>query len=86
MQKISVNLRNDCDENQLNYDNDLPEIGNKNYTTETFRNRFFDSNRQRKTSTVIHHLLSSPRQPITFPYSTEYWRNMSEIFPNFHCK
>ena len=46
MQRISVNLTNDCDGNQL--------------TTETFRNRFFDSNRQRKTPTVIHHLLSSP--------------------------
>ena len=27
-------------------------------TTETFRNRFFDSNRQRKTPTVIRRLLS----------------------------
>ena len=27
-------------------------------------NRFFDSNWQRKTPTVIHHLSSSPRQPI----------------------
>ena len=34
-------------------------------TTATFRNRFFDSNRQRQTSTVIRHLLSSPRQPTT---------------------
>ena len=32
MQRISVNLTNDCGENQLNYNNDLPEIGNKNYT------------------------------------------------------
>ena len=31
MQRISVNLANDCDENQVNYDNDLPAIGNKNY-------------------------------------------------------
>ena len=31
MQRISVNLINDCDENQLNYNNDLPAIGNKNY-------------------------------------------------------
>ena len=48
MQTISVNLTNDCDGNQLNYSNDLPAIGN-NTTLETFRNRFFDSNRQRKT-------------------------------------
>ena len=31
MQRISVNLTNDCVGNQLNYDNDLPAIGNKNY-------------------------------------------------------
>ena len=30
MQRISVNLTNGCDENQLNYNNDLPAIiGNK---------------------------------------------------------
>ena len=33
--------------------------------TETFRNIFFDSNRQRKIPTVIRHLLSSPRQTAT---------------------
>ena len=64
MQTISVNLTNDCDGNQLNYSNDLPVIEN-NTTSETFRNRFFDSNRQRKTPTVIRHLLSSLRQPTT---------------------
>ena len=31
MQRISVNLTNDCDGNQLNYNNDLHVIGNKNY-------------------------------------------------------
>ena len=31
MQGISVNLTNDCDGNQLNYNNDSPAIGNKNY-------------------------------------------------------
>ena len=31
MQRISVNLTNYCDGNQLNYNNDLPAIGNKNY-------------------------------------------------------
>ena len=31
MQRISVNLTNDCDGNQLKYNNDLPAIGNKNY-------------------------------------------------------
>ena len=34
-------------------------------TVEIFRNRFFDSIRQRETLTVIRHLLSSPRQPTT---------------------
>ena len=31
MQRIPVNLTNDCDRNQLNYNNDLPVIGNKDY-------------------------------------------------------
>ena len=30
MQRISVYLTNDCDENQFNYNNNLPAIGNKN--------------------------------------------------------
>ena len=31
MQGISVNLTNDCDGNELDYNNDLPVIGNENY-------------------------------------------------------
>ena len=31
IQTISVNLINDCYGNQLNYNNDLPIIGNRNY-------------------------------------------------------
>ena len=31
MQRIAVNLINGCDGNQLNYNTDLPAIGNKNY-------------------------------------------------------
>ena len=31
MKRISVNLTNDCDGNQLNYNNDLPAIENRNY-------------------------------------------------------
>ena len=31
MQRISVNFTNDCDGNQLYYNNELPGIGNKNY-------------------------------------------------------
>ena len=31
MQRISVDLTNDCDGNQLNNKNNLPAIGNKNY-------------------------------------------------------
>ena len=41
--------------------------------TETFRNRFFDSNLRRKTPTVIRHLLSSPKQPTTlWPEATDF--------------
>ena len=80
MQWISVNLTNDCDGNKLDYSNDLPAIGNKNYAKKTFRNRFFDSNRQRKTPTVIRHLLSNPRQPTTlWPKAPDF-----ELF--FLCK
>ena len=31
MQRISVNLTNDCDGNKLNYNDDLPAIGKKKY-------------------------------------------------------
>ena len=31
MQRISVNLTNDCDGNEFQYNNDLPAIRNKNY-------------------------------------------------------
>ena len=31
MQRISVNLTNDCHGNRLNYNNDSPAIENKNY-------------------------------------------------------
>ena len=56
MQRLSVNLTNDCDGNQLNYNDDLPANWKQELcATETFRNRIFDSNRQRKTPTVIHY-------------------------------
>ena len=35
MQRISVNLTNDCDRNQLIYNNNLPAIENKNYALQT---------------------------------------------------
>ena len=66
MQRISVNLTNNCNGNQLNYNNDLPVIGNKNYVLQKpSETNFFDSNRKRKTPNVIRHLLSSPRQSTT---------------------
>ena len=66
MERISVNLTNDCDGNQLNYNNDLPVIGNENYTLQKpFKTVFFYSNWQRKSPIVIRDLLSSPRQPTT---------------------
>ena len=41
MQRILVNLTNDCDGNQLNYNSDLPAIGNKNYALQkTFETDF----------------------------------------------
>ena len=76
MQRTSFNLTNNCDGNQLNYNNNLPAIGNKNYALQkpgTIRNKFFDSNRQRKTPTVIRHLLGSPRQPTAlWPKAPEF--------------
>ena len=45
MQRISVNLTNDCDGNQLNYNNDLPAVGNKNYALQKpFETVFLHSN------------------------------------------
>ena len=42
MQRISVNVTNDCDGNQLNYNSDLPAITNKNYALEKpFETDFF---------------------------------------------
>ena len=42
MHIISVNLTNDCDGNQLKYNNDLPAIGNKNYALQKpFETDFF---------------------------------------------
>ena len=50
--------------------------------TETFRNRFFDSNQQRKTTIVIRHLLSSPRQPTTmWPKAPDF-----ALYHIFLCK
>ena len=44
MQRISVNLTNDCGGNQLNYNDDLPAIENKNYALQKpLQNRFFDT-------------------------------------------
>ena len=42
MQRILVNLTNDCYGNRLNYNNDLTAIGNKNYTLQKrFETDFF---------------------------------------------
>ena len=40
MQRISVNLTNDCDGNQLNCNNDLPAIENKNPLQKPFETDF----------------------------------------------
>ena len=36
MQRISVNVINDCGRNQLKYSNDLPALRNKNYALQKF--------------------------------------------------
>ena len=42
MQRISFNFTNDCDRNQLNYNNDLTVIVNKNYALQKpFETDFF---------------------------------------------
>ena len=43
MQRISVNLTSDCDENKLDYNDDLPAIRNKNYALQNkpFKTDFF---------------------------------------------
>ena len=56
MQRISVNLTNDCDGNQLNYNTDLPVIGNKNYSLQKpFETDFLTviGNAKLRTSFVI---------------------------------
>ena len=56
MQRIPVNLTNDCDRNQLNYNNDLPVIGNKNYALQKpFETDFLTviGNAKLRTSFVI---------------------------------
>ena len=74
MQRIEVNLTDDCDGNQLNYSNDLPAIRNKNYALQKpFETDFLTLNRQRHTPTVIRHLLSSTRQPNTlWPKASDF--------------
>ena len=42
MQRNSINLTNDCNGNQLNCNNNLPAIGNKNYALQKpFETNFF---------------------------------------------
>ena len=56
MQRISVNLKNDCDGNKLDYNNDLPAIGNKNYALQkSFETDFLTliSNTKLRLSFVI---------------------------------
>ena len=56
MQRISVNLTNDRDGNQLNYKNDLSPIGNNNYALQkSFETDFLTviSNAKLRPSFVI---------------------------------
>ena len=57
MQRIPINHTNDCDGNQLVYKNDLPAIGNKNYTLqEPFETDFLTviDNAKLRSSSVIY--------------------------------
>ena len=65
MQRISVNLTNYCDGNQLNYNNDLPAIGNKNYALQKLFETDFLTVIGNAKLTFIRHLLNSPSQPTT---------------------
>ena len=56
MQRISVSLTNYCNGNQLNYNNDLTVIGNKNYALQKpFETDFLTviGNAELRTSFVI---------------------------------
>ena len=56
MQRIPVNFTYDCDGYQLNYNNDLPVIGNKNYALQkSFEKDFMTviGNAKLRTSFVI---------------------------------
>ena len=73
MQRISVDLTNDCDGNQLNYNNYLPAIGNKNYSLQKpFETDFLTviNNAKLRPSFVIcwvaqdSRLRCGPRHPI----------------------
>ena len=49
MQRILINFTNNCGGNQLNYNNDLPAIGNKNHALQKlFKTNFLTRNRQRE--------------------------------------
>ena len=74
MQRISVNLTNDCDGNQLNNNNDLPVIGNKNYALQKPFGTYFlivIGNAKLRTSFVICWVAQGsrprcgPRHPIS---------------------
>ena len=61
MQKILVLLKKDCSGNQLDHNNDLPAIENKNYTIQkSFKIIFWHSNQQSETATGIYHLFGGP--------------------------
>ena len=57
MQRIPINLKNDCDRNELDYNNDLPAIGNKNYALhKSFETDFYTviGNAKLRPSFVIY--------------------------------
>ena len=88
MQRISVNLTNDCDENKLNYNDDLSVMGNKNYGLQkSFETDYFTviGNAKLRPSFVICWVAQGsrprcdPRHPILHPNIFFYVRLFATI-------
>ena len=83
MQRILINLTNDCDGNQLNYNNDLPAIGNKNYALQKpFETDFLTviGKAKLRPSFVICGQRCGPRHPI-LPSNIFFMKNyLQQLF------
>ena len=93
MQRISVNVTNDCDGNQLNYNNDLPAIRNKKHALQKpFETDFFTviSNAKLQLSFVICWVVQGnrprcgPRHPILRSNIFFYVKLFPTIIPSWN--